>query len=114
MYAMEKSNLSLFYRVYKAIPDNPTAMNPASNTYDPATDENQGIMTTMIQADEASEGVSQVARMSPVENQGPEPVKEEVNESDTDANGVNNAVLAEEDVEAGNATVDVDYEDGDN
>ena len=89
-------------------------MTPANNEYDPATDENQGVMTTMIQADEANEGVSQVARMSPVENQGPEPIKDEVNESDTDANGVNDAMLAEEDVEAGDATVDVEYEDGDN
>ncbi|MBC7571006.1 MAG: hypothetical protein H7319_14905 [Spirosoma sp.] len=89
-------------------------MNPINQNYDPATDENQGVMTTMIQADKASDGVSQVERMSPVENQGPEPIKEEVNDSDTDANGVNNAMLEEEDVEAGNANVDVDYETGDN
>ncbi len=89
-------------------------MNPINQNYDPATDENQGVMTTMIQADKANDGVSQVERMSPVENQGPEPIKEEVNDSDTDANGVNNAMLEEEDVEAGNANVDVDYETGDN
>ncbi len=89
-------------------------MNPINQNYDPTTDENQGVMTTMIQADEASDGVSQVARMSPVENQGPEPIKEEVNDSDTDANGVNTAMLEEKDVEAGDASVDVDYETGDN
>lgn len=89
-------------------------MNPINQNYDPATDENQGVMTTMIQADKASDGVSQVERMSPVENQGPEPIKEEVSDSDTDANGMNNAMLEEEDVEAGNANVDVDYETGDN
>jgi len=89
-------------------------MNPINQNYDPATDENQGVMTTMIQADKANDGVSQVERMSPVENQGPEPIKEEVNDSDTDANGVNNAMLEEEDVEADNANVDVDYETGDN
>ncbi len=90
-------------------------MNPINQNYDPATDENQGVMTTMIQADEANNGVSQVERMSPVQNQGPEPIKEEVTRPDENvSNGVNKAMLAEEDVEAGDATVDVDYEDGDN
>lgn len=86
-----------------------------NENYDPATDENQGVMTTMIQADEANDGVSQVERMSPVENQGPETVKDEVAEPDENvSSGVNDAMLAEEDVEAGDATVDVDYEEGDN
>ena len=90
-------------------------MNPTNKNYNPATDENQGVMTTMIQSDDANDGVSQVERMSPVENQGPEPIKEEVAESDeTVSNGVNDDMLAEEDVEAGEANVDVDYEDGDN
>ena len=90
-------------------------MNPTNKNYNPATDENQGVMTTMIQSDDTNDGVSQVERMSPVENQGPEPIKEEVAESDeTVSNSVNDNMLAEEDVEAGEANVDVDYEDGDN
>ena len=88
-------------------------MNPTNKNYDPATDENQGVMTTMIQADEANDGVSQVERMDPHPTaQGPEPIKEEVEEGVS--NGVNSDRLVEEDVEAGEATVDVDYEDGDN
>ena len=91
-------------------------MNSANQSYDPATDENQGVMTTMIQADEANEGVPQVERMAPHPTaQGPEPIKDEVTEPDEPvSNGVNDAMLAEEDVEAGDVNVDVDYEDGDN
>ena len=74
-------------------------MNNENKNYDPATDENQGIMTTVIQAEEANDGVSQVERMSPITAQGPEPEKAEVNEPG-DAS-VNDDVLVEEDVEAG-------------
>ena len=76
-------------------------MNPNDNEYSPADDENQGVMTKMIQGDEANAGVSQVDRMSPVTAQGPETEKAEINDSDTDANGVNDDLLAEEDVAAG-------------
>lgn len=89
-------------------------MTPNDNNYNPAEDENQGVMTKLAQGEQANDGVSQLDYMNPVTNQGPEPVKEEVeiNESDSDANGVNDDLLAEKDVEAGN--VDVDYEGGDN
>ncbi len=82
-------------------------MNPNDNTdYKPAEDENQGIITKLVQGEEANNGVSQIEYMNPVFNQGPEPVKEEVNESDTDANGVNDDLMAEEDVENGDVEVD--------
>lgn len=74
-------------------------MNYDPKNYDAATDENQGIMTTMIQAEEANDGVPQLERMKPVTAQGPEPEKAEVNEPG-DAS-LNDDVLAEEDVEAG-------------
>ncbi len=82
-------------------------MNLNDNTdYNPAEDENQGIITKLVQGEEANNGVSQIEYMNPVFNQGPEPVKEEVNESDTDANGVNDDLIAEEDVENGDVEVD--------
>ena len=77
-------------------------MTNENRKYDPATDENQGVMTTVIQAQEANDGIPQVERMSPVTAQGPEPVKEEVSEADA----TNNDVLAEEEVEAGKADED--------
>lgn len=78
-----------------------------SKEYDPADDDNQGVVQRMAQGEEANTGVSQVNRMSPVTAQGPETEKAETNTSDTDANGINDDVLAEEDVEAG----DVEEED---
>ncbi|RYF46670.1 MAG: hypothetical protein EOO39_49435 [Cytophagaceae bacterium] len=72
-----------------------------TTTYDPADDENQGIMTKMIQGENVGGGVAQTEYLNPVVNQGPEPEKEEVNESDTEANGINDDMLAEEDVEEG-------------
>ncbi len=77
-------------------------MNTANNKkYDPANDDNQGVVQLMAQAEEATPGVSQVERMSPVTAQGPEPIKEEVNEEEID--GVNGDVFAEEAVEEGKA-----------
>lgn len=77
-------------------------MNTANNTnYDPANDDNQGVAQLMAQAEEATPGVSQVERLNPVTAQGPEPIKEEVNDEDID--GVNDDVLAEETVEEGEA-----------
>lgn len=84
-------------------------MNPNDNTdYNPAGDENQGVITKLVQGGNANNGVSQVGYMNPVMDQGPEPVKEEVNDSDTNANGINDDMLAEEDVENGDAAVDND------
>ncbi len=77
-------------------------MNTANNKkYDPANDDNQGVAQLMAQAEEATPGVSQVERMSPVTAQGPEPIKEEVNEEDTD--GVEDDDLVAETVEEGEA-----------
>jgi hypothetical protein len=81
-------------------------MNPNNNEYEPAEDENQGVITKLVQGQEANAGVSQIEYMNPITNQGPEPIKEEVNESDSDANGVNDDLLAEEDVENGDVEVD--------
>ncbi len=82
-------------------------MNPNDNEYNPADDENQGIITKMVQGDEANTGVSQIDYLSPMTAQGPESQKAEVNESDTGANGANDDLLAEEAVEAG----DIEAED---
>lgn len=77
-------------------------MNPNNTTaYNPADDENQGIMTTMVQGENASDGIAQTAFQNAIVNQGPEPEKEEVNESDTEASGINDDMLAEEEVEDG-------------
>lgn len=81
-------------------------MNPNPNEYDPSEDENQGVITKLAQGQEANTGASQIEYMNPVTNQGSEPVKEEVNASDSDANGVNDDLLDEEDVEDGNVEVD--------
>jgi hypothetical protein len=82
-------------------------MNSTNNQdYNPAEDENQGVLTKLAQGEEANEGVSQIEYMNPVYNQGPEPIKEEVNDTDSDSNGVNDDLMAEEDVEAGDVEVD--------
>lgn len=91
-------------------------MNPNDNgAYNPAEDENQGVITKLTQGEQAGGGVAQAEYMNPLTNQGPEPIKEEVNDpnaglSDTDANGINDDLLAEEDVEAGDVNMadDVD------
>lgn len=86
-------------------------MNPDNNEYEPAEDENQGVMTKLAQGQEANAGVSQIEYMNPVTNQGPEPIKEEVNESDVEANGVNDDLLAEEEVEDGDVEADNDTDE---
>ena len=68
--------------------------------YDSANDDNQGVAQLMAQAEEATPGVAQVERMNPVTAQGPEPIKEEVNE---DVDGLNDDVLTEEAVEESKA-----------
>ena len=75
-------------------------MNPTDNNYNPADDDNQGVVQLLAQGGEANNGISQVENMNPVTAQGPEPEKDEVNPSEVD--GVNDDVLAEENVEAGN------------
>ncbi|MBC3789799.1 hypothetical protein [Spirosoma utsteinense] len=84
-------------------------MNSGNNTdYNPAEDENQGVLTKLVQGEEANDGISQLDYMNPVTNQGPEPEKEEVDESDTESNGINDDRLMEEDVENGDVAVDYD------
>ena len=75
-------------------------MNPNEN-YNPADDDNQGVVQLMAQGEEASNGIPQAEQMDIVKAQGPEPEKAEVNDSDTDANGINDDILAEEEVEDG-------------
>ncbi|GAB3020995.1 hypothetical protein [Spirosoma pulveris] len=72
--------------------------------YMPANDENQGVMTKLMQGEAAGGGVAQADYMNPITNQGPEPEKAEVNDSDEESIGVNDDLLAEEDVE--NGTID--------
>ncbi|MFD2571718.1 hypothetical protein ACFSUS_13820 [Spirosoma soli] len=82
-------------------------MNSTNNQdYNPAEDENQGVITKLVQGEESNEGVSQIEYMNPVTNQGPEPIKEEVNESDTGTNGSNDDLLTEKDVEDGDIEMD--------
>ncbi|MFD2936924.1 hypothetical protein [Spirosoma flavum] len=77
-------------------------MNPNETTnYNPADDDNQGVVQLMAQGEAAGGGVAQAEYMNPIVNQGPEPEKAEVNDSDTDANGVSEDLLTEEDVEDG-------------
>ena len=77
------------------------------NDYNPTEDENQGVITKLTQGEQANSGVSQLDYMNPVTNQGPEPEKEEVNDSDTDSANANDDLLTEEDVEDG----DIEEED---
>jgi hypothetical protein len=74
-------------------------MNPNNNEYNPADDDNQGVAQLLAQGEEANPGVAQVEHMSPVTAQGPEPIKEEVNDSDVPDLGTNDDELTEEDVE---------------
>ncbi|SOD93244.1 hypothetical protein [Spirosoma fluviale] len=69
--------------------------------YTPADDENQGVMTKLMQGEASGGGVAQADYMNPVTNQGPEPEKAEVNDSDDESIGINDDLLAEEDVENG-------------
>jgi hypothetical protein len=82
-------------------------MNPNNNSkYNPADDDNQGVAQLLAQGEEANPGVAQVEHMSPVTAQGPEPIKEEVNDSDTPDAGVNDDELAEEDVADNDVEID--------
>jgi hypothetical protein len=75
-----------------------------TKTYDPAEDDNQGVAQLLSQAQEANTGIPQAGGIDAVRAQGPEPVKEEVNESTGETNGVNDDRLAEEDVAGGEIT----------
>jgi len=83
-------------------------MNPNDNNdYNPADDDNQGVAQLMAQGADANPGVSQVERMNPVRDSGPEPIKEEVND-DPDSDGdssLNTDELTEEAVESNSLTV---------
>jgi len=95
-------------------------MNP-NNDYNPAEDDNQGVVQLLSQAQEANGGVPQVGGIDPVRVQGPEIEKKEVNDRndryagagpfDTDANGVNDDRLAEKDAENGDVRMDNDDEE---
>ena len=86
-------------------------MNPNhNNDYNPAGDDNQGVAQLLSQAQQAGGGVPQDGGINPVLAQGPEVEKDEVNESDTDANGVNDDLLAEEAVENGEVRLNNDEE----
>ncbi|GAB2514407.1 hypothetical protein [Spirosoma aerophilum] len=64
-------------------------MNRNENSdYTPADDENQGVMTKLMQAEAANGGIAEAPYMDPIVNQGPEPEKEEVNDSDEDTSGI--------------------------
>ncbi|UFH53816.1 hypothetical protein [Spirosoma sp. KNUC1025] len=71
-----------------------------TDNYDPAEDDNQGVVQLMAQGEKANSGVSQAKYMNPVTAQGPEPEKAEVNEFDSE-DATNDDELAEEDVENG-------------
>ncbi|GAB3950603.1 hypothetical protein GCM10028805_28990 [Spirosoma harenae] len=76
-------------------------MNPNDNkTYNPAEDDNQGVVQLLAQGEESNAGIPQVAQLSPVTASGPEPEKAEVPDSGG-GNGTNDDLLAEEEVEDG-------------
>ncbi len=82
-------------------------MNP-NEKYNPADDDNQGVIQLMAQGEEASNGIPQAEQMDIVKAQGPEPEKEEVNDSETDAININDDILVEEEVEHGEIEEDND------
>jgi len=69
--------------------------------YNPADDDNQGVVQLLAQGEEANAGIPQANYMNPARMQGPEPEKAEVNETEGDSVGVNDDLLEEEAVEAG-------------
>jgi hypothetical protein len=75
------------------------------NGYNPADDDNQGVAQLLAQGEEANPGVAQVEHMSPVTAQGPEPIKEEVNDDDNSDTSLNDDELVEEEVENKNVEI---------
>ncbi|WP_338870178.1 hypothetical protein WBJ53_22070 [Spirosoma sp. SC4-14] len=77
-------------------------MNSDDNkNYNPADDDNQGVVQLLAQSEEANAGIPQANYMNPARMQGPEPEKAEVD--GIDSVGINDDLLAEETVEEGNA-----------
>jgi hypothetical protein len=76
-----------------------------NQTYNPADDDNQGVVQLLAQGEEANGGIAQDNRLNPVTASGPEPEKAEVADTDGD-NSINDDVLAEEEVEDGDADID--------
>ena len=82
------------------------------NDYNPAEDDNQGVAQLLSQAQASNDGVPKTGGINPISAQGPEPVKEEVNnDSDTDANSVSDNLLDLKDVENGGVQTDDDDEE---
>lgn len=84
--------------------NNTMATNP-DEKYNPANDDNQGVAQLMAQAEQASQtiGVKQNPQMGMAAAIGQDEVAQQpANESDTDANGVNDEMLTEEDVQERN------------
>jgi hypothetical protein len=75
------------------------------NGYNPADDDNQGVAQLLAQGEEANPGVAQVEHMSPVTAQGPEPIKEEVNDDDNSDTSLNDDELVQEEVENKNVEI---------
>lgn len=70
--------------------------------YNPAEDDNQGVAQLMAQGEQANQnvGVEQAPQMGmAAHTEQNEANQAPTNESDTEANGVNEEMLAEEDVE---------------
>jgi len=79
-------------------------MNSDNNKdYNPADDDNQGVVQLLAQGEEANAGIPQANYMNPARMQGPEPEKAEVNDAEVDSVGINDDLLAEETVEEGDA-----------
>ncbi|WP_420149990.1 hypothetical protein [Spirosoma sp.] len=78
-------------------------MESSNKAYNPANDDNQGVVQLMAQGQEASPGVSQNDFINPVKAQGPEPEKAETIDENADIEAINDDVLIEENVENGEA-----------
>ena len=74
-------------------------MDSTNKAYNPADDGNQGVVQLIAQSEESTESVAQARQMSPITASGPEPEKAEVSEGGVNIEGVNDDILAEEEVE---------------
>lgn len=75
-------------------------MNTDNNTYNPADDDNQGVVQVLAQSEASNTGVPQDSPLRAITASGPEPEKAEVADPDGDS-GINDDLLAEETVEKG-------------
>ncbi|WP_080055270.1 hypothetical protein [Spirosoma aerolatum] len=80
-------------------------MNTDNNTYNPADDDNQGVVQVLAQSEASNTGIPQNGPLSPITASGPEPEKAEVADLDSDS-GVNDDLLAEETVEEGDVEIE--------